>query len=209
MQHAAKRFHRCIADAERLVANVEILWQTAPKGTQVRRNLGPRELQSLYELAYLSIFGDWEVFLEDSLSRMLAGRGTASWSVALVQGRPARSIRRARLQLLGTRQYLLWHDVDRVIRRVRAHVSASPLEHVLSANRLQLQFFAQVRHAIAHRSDHATTQFKAGALSRCGLAYASPGEFLRSQDHTDPLNPVRRLRSISNELAGIAQQAAS
>ena len=53
-------FEKRIDESERLVSNVEALWQTAPRPSYVRRQIGDNELCSLYEMAFLSIFGHWE-----------------------------------------------------------------------------------------------------------------------------------------------------
>ncbi len=203
--NALTAFAQRIDKAEKVVSNVEALWQTAPRRSDVRRQIGDAELCALYEMAYLSIFGHWENFLEDCLTRMLAGQGCASYSPVLVDPPKSRSLRKARSRLLNKQRFLLWHDPQVSLKRVALHVTGSPLEAALDGAKTTLARYAAIRHAIAHRSDDTRNEFLSAATGLTGVAHTSPGALLRAQDHSDPLNPVRWIRNIS---ADLRQQAA-
>ena len=88
--NACATFQRRIDESERLVSSVEALWQTAPLRSDIRRQIGETQLCALYEMAYLSIFGYWENFIEECLTRMLAGQGCASYApIILASPKPA------------------------------------------------------------------------------------------------------------------------
>lgn len=203
---ALKRFEHKVQRAEVIVSNVEALWQTAPRGTDVRKRIGEDELCSLYEMTFLSIFGHWENFVEDCLVRLIRGQGTPTYSPVVPAGRAA-SLAEARTRLLDGRRWLLWHDPQRNLIRVRQHVTGSPLEQALDASGSQLEDYAAIRHAVAHRSPDALDNFNAAAMKLTGVEHGSPGRLLRSQDHSDPLNPVRWIRVISGDFRSIGAAA--
>ncbi len=207
LTNSQSEFDRQVSRGEAIVANVEALWQTAPRGSDVRRQIGSNELSALYEMAFLTIFGHWENFVEDCVVRMAAGQGTVSYTPNLVTPPRAPSLKAARQQVLGGRPYLLWYDPVRCIARVQAQVTGSPLENALSANQGSLQHYAAIRHAVAHRTTDSLQAFQTAALALTGVAHSSPGELLRTQDHSDPLNPVRWLRKISSDFRKVAALA--
>lgn len=205
---AEERFSNAVRKAELIVSNVETLWITAPNRSDVRRQIGRKELNALYGMAFLSIFGSWEGLVEEVLVRMVAGKSTSTYTPTSQGARlTKKTLTNARLQVLNGRRYLLWHDATRSADRVARHVDGSPLEQVLRANIPELDRFAAIRHAIAHNSADARTSFDVAAIALVGTNMQSPGELLRTQDFSDPLNPVRWIRKISGSLRAMAQQA--
>lgn len=200
-------FERQVTISEGVVANVEALWQTAPPKSDVRRQIGEPQLGALYEMAYLSIFGHWENFIEGCLVRMIAGQGSATYTPQLVAPPRARTLTSARQRVLGNQSYLLWYDPQKSVTRISTHVTGSPLEAAIAAAQGSLERYAAIRHAIAHRSRDSLQQFSAASTALCGVSDRTPGDFLRRQDHTDPLNPVRWIRRISSDLRAIAASA--
>jgi hypothetical protein len=207
--NSQSEFDKQVSRGEAIVANVEALWQTAPRGSDVRRQIGANELSALYEMAFLTIFSHWENFIEGCLVRMVAGQGTANYSPTLVAPPKAVSLTAARTRVLGGRPYLLWYDPSRCVSRVQAHVTGSPLETALTGSQVELEHYASIRHAVAHRTADSVRSFHTSSLALAGVAHQSPGELLRTQDHSDPLNPVRWLRKISSNLRVVAAVACS
>lgn len=204
---ASALFYRRILEAETVVSNVEALWQTAPRGSDVRRQISEAELNALYEMSYLSIFGHWENFIEECGVRMLAGQGSSSYAPVPVGPGGIKTLRAARSKLLNGRRYLLWHDPVTSANRIARLVVGSPIEMVLRTESVQLEQFAAVRHAIAHRSDDSVQAFRSASVMLAGVAHRSPGSLLRTQDHSDPLNPVRWIRKISTSMKTYAASA--
>jgi hypothetical protein len=207
LSNARAAFDKGVLEAEKIVSNVEALWQTAPRRSDVRRQIGEKELCALYEMTYLSVFGHWESFIEDCLTRMIVGQGSTAYTPRLLHPPRARTLREARARVLGGRRYLVWHDPAAAATRVADHLAGSPLQATLLAEQTTIENYAAIRHAIAHRSGDVQQGFEAAAQSLTGVRHGSPGLLLRTQDHTDPLNPVRWLRRISSDLRQLAIRA--
>lgn len=205
--NARRLFEKKVDESEQIVSSVEALWQTAPLGSNVRKQLTEGQLSALYEMAFLSLFGHWENFIEDCLVRMLVGQGCASYRPLLVSGPKASSLASARAQVLGTQKFLLWYDPGKSADRIARRVSGSPLESALRASLANIENMAAVRHAIAHQSEDAFTSFRDASRTMTGVEYLKPGELLRAQDHSDPLNPTRWLRRLTTDLRTLANIA--
>ena len=204
---ASSTFGKRVDESERVVSSVEALWQTAPRQSDIRRQIGDPQLRALYEMAYLSIFGHWENFIEDCTTRMIAGQGCASYAPVIVSPPRAPTLTAARARVLAGRRFLLWYDPVTSADRIATHVSGSPLEATLRSEEAALGSYAAIRHAIAHQSEDARASFEAASAALAGVVHTSPGRLLRTQDHTDPLNPVRWIRKISTELRRLAAAA--
>lgn len=201
---ARQLFEKRVTESEQIVSSVEALWQTAPLGSQVRRQINEVQLAALYEMAYLSLFGHWENFIENCLVRMLAGQGCSAYTPSVVVPPKAPSLVASRARVLGGRSFMLWYDPIKSAERVATHVAGSPLEAVLRSSSTHIQNMAAVRHAIAHQSKDALASFRIASLSMTGVSHNKPGDLLRSQDHSDPLNPTRWLRKFTTDLRQLA-----
>jgi len=209
LRNARRLFEKKVTESEQIVSSVEALWQTAPAGSHVRRQIHEGQLAALYEMAYLSLFGHWENFIEDCTVRMLAGQGSPMYSPSIVLSPRARTLIEARARVLGGRHFLLWYDPSKSADRIASHVSSSPLEAVLRSSSDDIGRMASIRHAIAHQSEDALASFRAASVSMVGVEHQKPGELLRSQDHSDPLNPTRWLRKLTTDLRSFALAATS
>lgn len=208
---ARVQLDKLITRTETIVGNVETLWQFAPLQSDVRKQIGEAELSALYEMSFLTTFGYWENFIEDCVVRMIAGQGCGTYPTpVLAQGQAkAPTLTAARVRLLGNRPFLLWHSPTKCVTQLTSHVVGSPLEAVITANQTDLEYYAAVRHAVAHRSTQTADNFAAASVALTGVGHSTPGLLLRSLDHTDPMNPIRRIRQISNALRAIALAATS
>lgn len=205
--NARQRFEKRVNESEQIVSSVEALWQTAPIGSHVRRQLNEGQLSALYEMAFLSLFGHWENFIEDCVVRMLAGQGCASYAPVIVTLPRSSSLAAARVRLLNGRSFLLWYDPLKSANRIATHITGSPLEQMLRASSVHIENMAAIRHAIAHQSQDALMSFRTASLAMVGVEHPSPGALLRSQDHSDPLNPTRWLRRLTTDLRTFAIHA--
>lgn len=130
---------------------------------------------------YLRIFADWENFLESVCILALAGRSPASVANKYVPVTVAADMTSARQIVFGNQDYLLWHNVDNVIRRAGRCFSTSPLSEVLVSGRDDLEWFAAIRHSIAHNSVDAISKFERLARNRSARGFnKGPGRLLRS-----------------------------
>lgn len=209
LENSRALFEKRVNESEQIVSSVEALWQTAPAGSHIRRQINESQLAALYEMAFISLFGYWENFIEDCTVRMLAGQGTSSYSPSIRVPPRERSLLTSRSRVLGGRAFLLWYDPVKAANRVAGHVVGSPLESVLRGSSTHIERMASIRHAIAHRSEDAIASFRVTSLALVGIEYAKPGDLLRSQDHSDPLNPTRWLRRLTTDLRQFAVVATS
>jgi len=179
-----------------------------PVGSTAWRELHIPRIELLYELAYLRVFVEWELFLEQVLVRLLCGYRTAAGAPLLKPGSAfVKTLAAAEASLLGNRQYLLWHDPAKALARAGTRLSNSSFQTVVGSNTARLEHFAAIRHRIAHGQEDARAKLDAATMQLTARRYpgSRAGKFLRDWDST--VTPrVRWLESIANELSGLAAQ---
>lgn len=204
----ADDFSREIDQAIDLTRRIEAA-QVALRGAgPAGGEIGITGLELAYELAYLRIFLAWESLLEGSFHRFLCGYTRSGVQEVRAGGAAyARTVAQAETLVLGTRQYILWHNPARVIQRADRFFVASNYRLVIASAQARLEQFAAVRHRVAHSQEHARVACDLATVGLAGKRYkgSRPGRFLRD---TVPLSspPERWLVSISDELLSLAQQ---
>jgi hypothetical protein len=169
----------------------------------------PARVELLYELAFLRIFIDWETFLEQTFLRYLCGYRSIHGLYAPISGNYCVSLLGAESLIFGPAGFALWHNPIRVMQRSQQHLTLCPHEVVIQSNYTRLEYFAAVRHRIAHGQDDAKQKFNTATMSLCGRRYRGgrPGSFLRDWDRS--VTPNRRwLETLGLELVGLARQIA-
>lgn len=117
------------------------------------------------------------------------------------------SLSNAEQAIRQSRSYILWHNPNSVLTRAQTFFSNSRHEIVISSNLTRLEYFANIRHRIAHSQEHAKNQFDLTTMALCGVRYpgSRPGKFLRDQKPAS--SPTQRwLETISQELSRLAEQ---
>jgi hypothetical protein len=211
MPPLASRFRHEVEHAVGIARAGELARNTSPRGSIARRELSPKRLAALYEMAYLRIFVSWEVFLEDSFLRMMCGWSSPIHLPSLrTPYRPFQTISAARAALLDGRDFILWHNPDKVSQRCLRWFDNGVHSRVVASNEARLEWFSAVRHRIAHGSDQVKSQMNAATMGLAGQRYpgASAGSFLRDWRKSEPLVQERWLRSIALELMELAGQIA-
>lgn len=179
-----------------------------PVGSPAWRELHVPRLELLYELAFLRVFVEWEIFLEQTLIRLMCGYVAKSAPTVLKAGAVyAKSIAAAQTALLGKRHYLLWHDPSKVVARAAGRFTTSSFQAVIASNTSRLEHFAAVRHRVAHGQADARANFDVATMQLNARRYrgARAGQFLRDWD-TAASPQIRWLESIANELCSLAAQ---
>lgn len=187
----------------------ELAWTHSSPGSVTRRELRGSRLDVLYEMAYLRIFVSWEIFLEESFLRMMCGWSSPIHTPTLVSPyHPFSTLAKARSALLGGREYLLWHNPQVVNKRCSDWFQNGIHSQVVESNEARLSWFAAIRHRIAHGSQQVKGEMDAASMSLAGRRYprASAGRFLRDWRKPEPLQQERWLKSIADELIGMARQ---
>lgn len=119
-------------------------------------------IELLYELAFLRLFNAWEQFLEEAFIRYLCGYKAAHGQDRLLTGATYYpTLTAARNAVLGGRDFILWHDPQKVIQRSRRWFVGARHDLVIASTLGRLEYFAAIRHRIAHAQEHARQQFDA------------------------------------------------
>lgn len=189
-----------------LVTRLEIAAIRTPNRAPDRIRISDLELA--YELAFLRVFMEWEILLEQSLLRLMCGfrHSGGQEPLALGQNYCLRLID-AEANLLGNKPYLLWHNPDLAINRASRIFNNSRYENIIASAQQRLKHFAAIRHRIAHSQKDAAQKFDTASMNIAGRRYAAsrPGRFLRDwQVGSTP--PTRWLASICLELESLAKQ---
>jgi hypothetical protein len=164
-------------------------------------------LHLIYEMAYLHIFGHWEAFLEESFLRYRCGYADSGGTQAVAVTTYASSLAAARVAVFGKQDYLLWHRATTVENRSRTHFVGGPHELVIASNRARIEWFAAVRHHIAHKHGDTRSNFDIACMSLCGRRYrgSRSGAFLRDRATISSV-PETWLEIIGRELTKLAAQ---
>lgn len=178
-----------------------------------RREWSLIKLAALYELAYLRIFAAWEMCLEAAFYRALCGYASTAGQEALVGGIPYyRNLAAAETAVAGARQYLLWHNPQRVIDRCKRFFRPGPghpcaQEAMLTSNFSRIKALADIRHRIVHDQSDAKRKFDSVTLALAARTYPAsrPGRFLRDWDRSQ-LPAKRWLEVVSQELIAMIGQ---
>lgn len=196
-----------------IASATETLWLTANPASAVRKQLKTPQLEALYEATFLRVFSAYESFLEDVLAHYMAGYETPTYTPTVSATGTIHATVTSALTTLHTRSngsirsYLLWHDAQTTIDRATRNLNGCPVETVLSANKVDLDDYAKIRHHIAHNSRDSGIKFAAAASRLTGSEYSRrPGKLLRSADISDPLNPTKWIRVIVDDMAATVLQ---
>ncbi len=202
-------FRRETERSLQVAAATETLWLTAPPASEIRKQLKVPQLEALYESVYLRMFAAWENALEDLVVHFLAGYRSPSYIPHRVSSSQGRTLKACRQQLYGGKGYLLWHNPAKVTQRVQGVLVNCPVELVVDNARVEIERYAALRHRVAHDSEDTKIQFQEAVEELSGAKHKSVGRFLRAEDATDPLNPMKWLLVIRNRLVQFVNEMAA
>lgn len=208
MPPLAVAFAAAVGQAVDLAEAGELIRNAAKKDAVAYRELRPSRLEALHELAYLRVFVQWENFLEAAFLRMQCGYISPIYVPVLHAGKTRPHTLDDAFQALGRgRDYLLWHHPPAIVNRAVEWLVHGPHELVISSNQTRLEWFAAIRHGIAHRSADARAKVNNATLGLAGRRYrgASAGRFLRDWA-PGTTQPQRWLNVIADELVALARQ---
>lgn len=188
---------------------------SATRGDVAFDELYPARLEALYEMAFLRVFVEWEVFLEESFIRYLCGYESSCGPAALI-ATPFKTLDDARTDVLGSSDFVSWQSTTYIIKRCRMYMpplvgGTTPAnsfhERVVVSNQARLDALASIRNRVAHKSAHSKKQFDNATLLLAGRLYraGSPGRFLRDRGSRGT-PPQRWLYLIAQELRALALQ---
>jgi hypothetical protein len=197
-----------IATAVSLAEIGEVAKAEARRGSETWRNLKPPRLEALYEMAYLRVFLAWESYLADAFWRYLCGY-TSQFGQATRIGNAAflASVEKAERAVLGTQDYVLWHNPDHIIKRTNKFFSSSTIGATVASFKADLSHMAAIRHRIAHSQSDARSKFDAATKALAGRRYrgSSAGAFLRDWV-SGASTPTRWLSRLASDITSVAAQ---
>jgi len=166
-------------------------------------------VEYLYELSFLRIFVEWEIFLEQTFLRYLCGYQSTHGTFAPTAGRHCVSLAHAERLIFRQRGFALWHDPAAVVNRSLQHLISCPHEVIVQSNSARLLHFAAIRHRVVHGQVDAKLKFDNATMTISGRRYhaSRPGRFLRDWD-ISAVQASRWLEVVGLELVGMARQIA-
>lgn len=191
--------------AIRLSRAFEIARATSPVSSVAYSELAVGRLERVYELSFLRIFAQWEVFLEEVACRYLCGYVSPFYTPLQLVQQP-RTLMAARRELANGRDYTLWHDPVTVSNRVASRLDGCPVETIVRSSGTQLEAMGGIRHRVAHHSSDARQKFDKATMTLAGLRVGGgrAGRFLRREVSAS----VRWLEHLGTQLKGLAGQMA-
>ena len=204
----AVEVRRRVSESLALAKAANVTLTESHRYASLRSHWHVTRVEILYEIAYLRLFVQWELYLEAALVRYLCGYRTAAGVAASVTGAKLfSSIAAAEQALLAGKTYLLWHNPKGVVARARKYLLNSMYEQVLASNEARLMHFADLRHRITHGQKNARMKFDIATMAIAGRRYrgARPGRFLRDWDLTTT-PPRRWLDVVGDEISLLAKQ---
>jgi hypothetical protein len=209
-----------IANADQalgLVRDAEEMYLGTPAGASIAYTpLHYSRIEYLYELAFIRIFIEWEVFLEETVLRCLVGvptkRGKPTLKATkwLPSGKKFyKTLEDAKGAIFTDKYkagYILWGNVDTALTVLGIHFNSIRHAQVLTASKRRLRHFCTVRNRIAHGTSNQKLKFNDAtrALARKEYKGAKPGRFLRDW-HKRTSGEIRWVHSIAKFLKSLAR----
>lgn len=208
MPPLASQFRGKVAAILELPVVAEALRADPVVGQTVRQRLTAYRCATLYEQAYLRMFGAWEQFLEDVILRYLCGYTHVGFQNQVINN-PAASLAAATTLYLGNKDYVLLHNPTAVLSNLNRLFLPGDFQIVIDSSLQLLQDFANIRHRIAHDHLDARQKFDQTCDDLAGRRFQGgrPGLLLRYRTNFDG-DDMRWLGRIGIELGNIASQIA-
>src|SRR3954468_2679348 len=106
MPPLALRFAGAVTRAAGIAEAGEIVRASATPGSVVQRELRVSRLEALHEMAYLRIFVEWELFLEEAFFRSQCGYVSSLYAPVFAAGQQRqKTLADARAALYGSQPY--------------------------------------------------------------------------------------------------------
>ena len=123
----AQHFAAAADQAVRLVREAEEMCLPDSSGVVVEYfPIQDTHIDYLYELAFLRVFMEWEVFLEETILRCLQGHHTRNGKPVLLPGKTfAKTLKSAKKKLFVGKYkggYILWGNVDTAMKVIKGHL---------------------------------------------------------------------------------------
>jgi hypothetical protein len=161
-----------------------------------------RDLHSVYEALFLRAVTSFEVFLEEHFVSILERRTRFRSRGVSVRMKATSGDALMEILLQGNK-YMIWLPFDNTEKRARIYLKdGKPFSDLTDGDKSMIKTITTIRHAIAHKSRHATGEFGRTVVGAQSLLRGErhPAGYLRSQ--TSP--SVNRFEIYVGELGRIA-----
>lgn len=166
-------------------------------------------LYTVYEISYLKCFILWESFLEQTFLRYVCGYSNSVGTETPIRGSAfSPTLAAAKTRVFGgAGGYLLWHNPRKVITRANGYLDRCLHATVLTSDLPRLEWFAFVRHRVAHDHEDSRLKFDTATMNLSGNRFrgSRAGPFLREWTTVGGIR-VRWLDAITSELCDLADQ---
>lgn len=165
-----------------------------------------RDIHSVYEALFLRAVTSFEVFLEDLFVSILEERAQYAKRRKVVLRMRTTSHEALRKILLQGDKYMNWLPFKNTEDRANLYLKdGKPFSDLTGPDRSTITTIHIIRNAIAHRSTHATNEFKTKVIAQLPLLPREkvPAAYLRSQVRGAPIQ--NRYEVYVTELARIAE----
>jgi hypothetical protein len=179
--------HRLLSTYQAFEQRVNRVRQLALGTRRLRTEQGTplhiRDQEETVSLCLLKLMLAWEAFLEEAFLKYMCGAASAAAHYPPLMAARERSTASAYVRILGRSRYLSWsrHELDQ---RARLHfVGGVPFSLPAAAAAAALDEMVAVRNRVAHRSQHATQEFRTVVRTQIGYfpKGMTPGRFLMMQ----------------------------
>jgi hypothetical protein len=176
MPHAVlTTFHRSLRNLDYTRKRMEQLYQVG--------EITKRDLDSVYESLFLRAVTSFEAFLEELFVAILERR--IRYKHGRVSLRMTTKSRQALMDiLLQGDKYLTWLPFHNTENRAQIYLTdGKPFTELTDGDKSIIKTITTIRHAIAHRSQHAMNEFQRTVVASHSLLRGErkPAGFLRSQ----------------------------
>jgi hypothetical protein len=167
LQSVLNELLRSLSESRKLAADA-YAW-AVPGAHGARPHISPKRRDYITEMAFLSAFQAWEVFIEESFVLYLWGRRSPRGTAPSRYAFPPNYDTAATWVVPEGRPFAEWTDASRVIGRAERFFKAGrPYAAVLRGNQHLLQEMRDVRNAVAHKSESARAKFETVVRRRLG-----------------------------------------
>lgn len=170
------KFHKGLQRIDKTRARMERLYR--------QHKITEADMDSVYEALFLRAVTAFEIFLEELFLAILRGRRRYPRNRKINLKMTVDSHDALMDILLQGEKYMTWLPFRNTEDRAKLYLyEGKPFSELDDGERSMIQTIVTIRHAIAHRSTHAMTEFKAKVIGSQSLLprEKKPAGFLRSQ----------------------------
>jgi hypothetical protein len=170
-----------------------------------KRSIANRDIDAVYEALFLRAVTSFEVYLEDLFMLIMKNKTQYDKKRKVATRMNATSDDALMDILLQSKEYMGWLPFQHTVGRANIYLKEGrPFSELDDRNKNAIRSITVIRNAIAHKSTHATDQFKKHVIGTRSLLTKekTPAGFLRSNASAAP--PRNQFQNFVGQMATIA-----